>query len=164
SRSSASVRATIMREAWPCRRHGAMCDAGPRYAVNEQIAAQYRRFAEIEARGRSPLYKALALGVAEDAFALEFLAGLPEAKRQPNLLLAAVRHVAGTARDWPAFRALLVERGAEVCTTMLARRTQTNEPGRCAALLPILARLPQPLALLEFGASAGHCLLPDRYG
>jgi hypothetical protein len=47
---------------------------------------------------------------------------------------------------------------------MLARSTQTNEPGRCAALLPILARLPQPLALIEVGASAGLCLLPDCYG
>ena len=40
---------------------------------------------------------------------------------------------------------------------------QTNEAGRCAVLLPVLAALPQPLALLEVGASAGLCLYPDRY-
>lgn len=32
-----------------------------------------------------------------------------------------------------------------------------------ATLLPLLASLPQPLALLEVGASAGLCLFPDRY-
>ena len=47
---------------------------------------------------------------------------------------------------------------------MLARSTQTNEPARCAVLLPVLAQLPQLLALIEVGASAGLCLLPDFYG
>src|SRR5260370_40511385 len=45
----------------------------------------------------------------------------------------------------------------------LARRTQTTEPARCAILLPALGRLPQPLALIEAGASAGLTLLFDRY-
>ena len=40
---------------------------------------------------------------------------------------------------------------------------QTNEPARRATLLPVLARLPQPLALIEVGASAGLCLMADRY-
>ena len=47
---------------------------------------------------------------------------------------------------------------------MQSRSTQTNEPARCATLLPVLAQLPQPLALIEVGASAGLCLLPDHYG
>ncbi len=133
-------------------------------AVSEQIAARFRRFAEVEARGRSPLYEACAVGVAGDTFALEFLAVLPDGKQQPNLLFAALRHVCGTPRDWPAFRATLRDNAPAIRATMLARRTQTNEAGRCATLLPVLARLPQPLALLEVGASAGLCLLPDRYG
>jgi hypothetical protein len=45
----------------------------------------------------------------------------------------------------------------------MARRTQTNEPARCATLLPVLAQLPEPLALIEAGASAGLTLLFDRY-
>jgi hypothetical protein len=136
-------------------------------SVNElaqQIAARYRRFAEVEARGSSPLYEAFALGVAADAFALEYLAALPDAKRQPNLLFAALRHVCGTPADWPTFRAWLQVHAEDIRAAMLERRTQTNEPGRCATLLPVLARLPQPLALLEVGAAAGLCLLPDRYG
>ena len=133
-------------------------------SAHEGIAAKYRRFAEVEARDRSPLYEEFALGVAGDSAALGFLAALPEEKRQPNLLLAAVRQVCGTARNWGSFRALLADHADEVRALMLIRRTQTNEVGRCATLLPVLARLTQPLALLEVGASAGLCLLPDRYG
>ena len=49
-------------------------------------------------------------------------------------------------------------------SVMLSRTTQTNEPGRCASLLPSLASIPGPLALIEVGASSGLCLLPDFYG
>lgn len=127
-------------------------------------ARRYRRFAAQEAHGRSPLYEALALGVADDPEILGFLLTLPEAKRQPNLLLAAARHLLGTPAGWAEFRRGVLDRPEALRALMLARATQTNEPGRCATLLPVLARLPQPLALIEVGASAGLCLLPDRYG
>jgi hypothetical protein len=131
--------------------------------VSDRIAARFRRFAKMEADGRSPLYASLARGVADDVAALAFLAQLPGVKQQPNLLFAAVRHLCGTPRDWAHFRTLLRDNAEAVHALMLARRTQTNEPARCATLLPVLARLQQPLALLEVGASAGLCLLPDHY-
>jgi hypothetical protein len=118
----------------------------------------------MEATGRSALYAELAEGVAGDPELLAFLDELPREKRQPNLLLAAVRYLAGVQPGYGAFRAAALDRLDEVAATMLARRTQTNEPARCATLLPALARLRPPLALLEVGASAGLCLLPDRYG
>lgn len=127
------------------------------------ISARYVHFADTEARGRSPLYEKLARAVAEDREALGFLSTLPDLKRQPNLLLAAVRHLFGTPTGWPNFRQALLAHPDAVRSLMLERSTQTNEPARCAALLPVLARLPQPLALLEVGTSAGLCLLPDLY-
>jgi hypothetical protein len=129
----------------------------------EKIAVAYRRFAEHEARGRSVLYELFTSRIADDPAVLQLLAALPPPKRQPNLLLAAARHVAGVPEDWLTFRHTLLARWTEIRAVMLSRSTQTNEPGRCAALLPVFACLPQPLALIEVGASAGLCLLPDRY-
>ncbi|NMJ43720.1 DUF2332 domain-containing protein [Roseomonas sp. JC162] len=130
----------------------------------DAIADRYRRFAAEEARGRSPLYAAITEAIAADAAVLAHIATLPEAKQQPNLVLAAVRHRHGVASGWPQFRAWFLEDFAGIREIILARSTQTNEPGRCAVLLPVLTRLQQPLALIEVGASAGLCLLPDRYG
>ena len=128
-----------------------------------EIASLYRRFAETEAHGRSPLYEQLALEIAGDESTLQFLSAFPRAKQQPNLLFAAVRYVCGTAMDWEHFRTSLLVSQKTIREVMMKRRTQTNEPARCATLLPLLALLPQPLALLEIGASAGLCLLPDLY-
>lgn len=130
----------------------------------EETAEAYRRFASVEARGRSPLYERLAERIASDSEVLNFLQTLPKPKRQPNLLFAAVRYRLGTPVDWPGFRDRLFAEPAAVHRVMMARSTQTNEPARCATLLPLLALLPQPLALIEVGASAGLCLLPDLYG
>jgi hypothetical protein len=126
-------------------------------------AARYRNFAELELRPFSPSYEKLCLGVADDATLLARLAELPTPKQQPNLLLGAVRFLDGPVGSYPAFREWVLAHWDDVAATMRARRTQTNEPGRCAPLLPVLAALPQPLALLEVGASAGLCLYPDRY-
>lgn len=126
-------------------------------------AEEYRAFARLEARGRSGQYERLAAQVAEDPALLAFLDALPPPKRQPNLLFAAASYLLGHPPDLAALRALAAGRRTELAGLMLARRTQTNEPARCAIMLPALARLPQPLALLEVGASAGLTLLPDRY-
>ncbi len=126
------------------------------------IAESYRRFAEREARGVSAVYTSWAHGVSEDAAVLSLLETLQPIKRQPNLVFAAARwHGAGTT--FRSFRDVLMGEWPQVCHTILTRATQTNEAGRCAVLLPFLAALPQPLALLEVGAAAGLCLLPDRF-
>ncbi|HYW10314.1 MAG TPA: DUF2332 family protein, partial [Longimicrobium sp.] len=129
------------------------------------LRTRYRDFADHEARGVSPLYEALARHVAdsESEAVHGFIASLPAPKQQPNLVFAAVRHLYGTPDDPAHFARLIQEHAEPVRALILQRRTQTNEPGRCATLLPVLARLPPPLALLEVGASAGLCLLPDRY-
>lgn len=127
-----------------------------------EIAERYRRFADLECKGYSEAYYRLALAVANDTQVLSFLAPLPV--WQPNLFFAALQFLTGP-HDMPTaghdLRALLARRGPEVAGLMRVHRTQTNEVARCAALLPALPA--GPLALVEVGASAGLCLLLDRF-
>ncbi|MFD2764686.1 DUF2332 domain-containing protein [Micromonospora eburnea] len=126
-------------------------------------AARYATFGVREAHGVSPAYERLALAVAQDDEVLALLEALPPAKRQPNLLFSVVRLLGGPVEEPAAFHDYVVANWPAIEPEMRTRWTQTNEPGRCAVLLPVLAALPQPLALLEVGASAGLCLYPDRY-
>jgi hypothetical protein len=130
---------------------------------SERIPVLYRRFAQTQARGRSQLYEQVSELVAADPALVEFLAELPKQKWQPNLFFAAVQYLFGIAETPDHFRSLVLEHRDQVAAVMLERTTQTNQPARCATLLPALARIPGPLALLEVGAAAGLCLLPDRY-
>lgn len=127
-------------------------------------AARYLDMAHTGFGRLSPSYAALSRGVAGDADLLRRLDTLPPPKRQPNLLFAAVRFLDGPVGSYAEFRSFVLGDWAQVSATMAARSTQTNEPRRCATMLPALTALPQPLALLEIGASAGLCLLPDHYG
>jgi hypothetical protein len=131
--------------------------------ATEHIAALHRQFAAVEAAGRSPLYSRLAREVAADAEILAFLATLPEPKWQPQLLFSAVQYLQGPLATPAQFADAVRSRRDEVAEVMRSHTTQTNIPGRCATLLPALAALPPPLALVEVGASAGLCLYPDRY-
>lgn len=67
---------------------------------------------------------------------------------------------------WPAFRRALSE-DAEALRPLLDRPVQTNEVGRCAALLPgfmtVAGETGMPLLLFEVGASAGLNLRWDHY-
>ena len=129
----------------------------------DELAAWYRGFAENETAGKSPSYTSISLAIADDTDILRELLTLPPDKRQPNLLLAAFRYVCGAATDAQEFREKFWHRRAEIEAVMRSHRTQTNEPGRCAPLTLALAQLPQPLALIEVGTSAGLCLFPERY-
>ena len=123
----------------------------------------YRTFASREARGNSACYQEWGDGVADDAELLELIQTLPGLKKQPNLVFAAARYVGVEPGPFIHFREALLSRWPEIREVVLAKRTQTNEVGRLAVLLPLLAPIPGPLALLEVGASAGLCLYPDKF-
>lgn len=129
----------------------------------EAVIARYRRFAEEEAPRRSPLYEQWSHSVWTSPELAGILARIPATHRQPPLVFAVSRLLGapeGEGADWAGW----VLAHADVLTAECALRSvQTNEPGRCAALLPALSLIEGPIALLEIGASAGLCLYPDRY-
>jgi hypothetical protein len=123
----------------------------------------YRTFASREARGNSACYQEWADGTADDAELLELIDTLPGLKKQPNLVFAAARYISVEPGTFTHFREALLSRWPEIRQVVMSKRTQTNEVGRLAVLLPLLAAIPGPLALLEVGASAGLCLYPDKF-
>ena len=124
----------------------------------------YARFAALEASGSSPRYAEWSREISADGPILEMIdRDLPPDKRQPNLLLAATKLLGVRGGPYPHFREWLVRNWPDVTSIIIGHSTQTNEVGRTAVLLPALATLPGPLALIEVGAAAGLCLFPDRF-
>ena len=154
----------------------------------QQLAQRFRRFAALECRGSSALYERLSLHIADDPALLALASHCAAGQPAPNLFLAAAHlallgepdHPLGayyaSVTDlpeppdgaFPHFRALCLARRDEIVATVSSRMVQTNEVGRCAALLPAFAivarRAARPTAeFVEVGASAGLNLLWDRF-
>ncbi len=128
----------------------------------------YRHFGTVDAPGNSACYAEWSVGIADDPELVRRIDAWPHNKRQPLLMLAAARFLGARIGPYREFRRFLDTHWDDVARIVLSRSTQTNEAGRCAALLPSLARISaaegRPLALIEVGASAGLALFPDRYG
>lgn len=131
----------------------------------------------------SPLYSHLMGVIAQDETLMAVLNRI-EHKPQPNVLLAGVQSLlmrdpteplAGfypNLVDDPApvaevdrtFREFVLEHQEELLEIGRTRHTQTNEAGRCSALLPAIWETAQNrFHLIDLGASAGLNLAFDRY-
>ncbi|WNM24350.1 DUF2332 domain-containing protein [Demequina capsici] len=150
----------------------------------EAFAAALHRWADSAVD--SPLYEHLARRIAEDP---RMRAVVAQIDRVPplNLLFGGVRMaltpehplaawypvlVGDAAREpddelWDVFRAYVLEHEQELVEIGCTRRTQTNEAGRSAAVLPWIVeagrRWQEPLHLVDLGTSAGLNLCMDRY-
>lgn len=141
-------------------------------------------------RNNSPLYRELALRVAKDTEILKLVTEADRATQIPNLLMGAVHYLL-MMRDYdhplgryylsltdsplppegayPHFREFCLSHADEIRRLVTTRRIQTNEVGRCTALVPafewvVRQHVGMKLAMIEIGASAGLNMLWDRYG
>lgn len=135
----------------------------PSAAESDAVRERYERFARQEAPGRSALYEAWARTVATDAEVAGILARIPAAHRQPPLVFAVSRMLGVPESPASAWGEWVRTHADALVAECGVRSVQTNEPLRCAALLPALLLIDGPIALLEVGASAGLCLYPDRF-
>ncbi|NYE19570.1 DUF2332 family protein [Microbacterium immunditiarum] len=126
------------------------------------VADRYARFAD-DARGRSALYEEWARGVVRHDAVRAIIARIPADRRQAPLVFAVTRLLGAPEADFAAWAEWLVAHADAVVAECTRRSLQTNEPLRCAALLPALSLVDGPIALIEVGASAGLCLYPDHY-
>ncbi|HWH98162.1 MAG TPA: DUF2332 family protein, partial [Pseudolysinimonas sp.] len=128
-----------------------------------RTADWYERAATRDLVGHSALHVAWAAGVAADDDVLALLDRLPRERRQPSLIFSVATWLGAEATDYDGFRTWLVGNWPAVEAAARERRTQTNEVGRCAPLVAALARIPGSLAVLEVGAAAGLCTIPELY-
>jgi hypothetical protein len=146
------------------------------------LAQLWRHFAENEAGPYSPLYAAIARGVADDPLVLSVVREAPPHAHLPLSLLAAVHDLVlsglehplaevyagqSDADPMPLFRDLCLSHRETILRTMGMRHVQTNECGRSALIALALAHVEQRfgsvVALVDAGASAGLNLRFDRY-
>ncbi len=128
-----------------------------------EVAMRYDRFALDEVGDRSAVYADWARGVSADERVQGVLARIPASHRQPPLVFAVARMLGAPVGGYGPFADWVLAHADDLVAEGSRRSVQTNEPLRCAVLLPALARIGGPLALIELGASAGLCLYPDRY-
>lgn len=161
-------------------------------AAPADLGRQFRTFAAVAERDGAPLYRRICEGVAGDGAVLRLVGQAPPSQRRPNLLLAAVHFLLLQGADDPlaahyptvaewlgrppsapsgdpfaAFSAFCRRHHDALAGLLATRSTQTNEVGRCTALLPglvtVAARSTEPLSLVDLGSAAGLNLLFDRY-
>jgi len=144
----------------------------------------YRRFAEVDAAGTSPLYERIAAAVSESGEALRAIEAAPRGKRLPTVILAALHDLALAGRA-PALAAAYAAANGEAAAgaaidtlvgmtdavVAIAARRHVAPDGTesCAVLYPAVAEAARragadAVGLIDVGCSAGFDLDVDRVG
>ena len=150
----------------------------------EKLKMIFNRFAEQEARGKSPLYEAWCERIVVNEDLLRLIGHIPVSQPKPNLFFASVQYLA-LKSDGPmcqVFEApsrfsydesfdMLVQFCSQHETELIqlfnTKLVQTNEVQRANYLYPLFADIAyesgKQLTLIEIGTSAGLLLGVDHY-
>jgi len=127
--------------------------------TRERWAAYAERTARL-----SPAYAAWARSLDDDLVAL--LDAVPARQRQPELVFAVARRLGADPLDPGSLRALGREARPAFTTALATATVQANDPRRLGPVVPLFAALAaadeRPLGLVDAGAAAGLCSIPDR--
>lgn len=158
------------------------------------LADRFESFARVECGTTdsgltvgSPTYALLSRHIAKTSWLLEIAGQCMVSQPIPNLLFASIKYLAEkqsmcalacayrdveSGLDAPRdlvgmFESFCRENFDAIVGLVQSRRVQTNEIGRCTALMPIFASVAkdagQKLSLVDVGAGAGLNLLWDQY-
>ncbi|WP_439692802.1 DUF2332 family protein [Curtobacterium sp. SP.BCo] len=112
----------------------------------------------------SPTYAAWARSL--DDVLVGLLDEVPESQRQPELVFAVARRLGADPTDPGALRALGLEARPALVAALTSATVQANDPRRLGPVVPLFAalavRVDRPLGLVDAGAAAGLCSIPDR--
>lgn len=158
------------------------------------LADRFESFARVECgitdsglTDGSPTYALLSRHIAKTPWLLEVAGQCMVSQPIPNLLFASIKYLVAkqpvcalacayqdieSGLDIPSdliekFESFCRENLGSIVGLVQTRRVQTNEIGRCTALMPIFASVAkdagQKLSLVDIGAGAGLNLLWDHY-
>jgi len=152
-----------------------------------KIASLFKKFAENECVGSSPLYAFLSSKIVEDEDMLALSSYAVKGQPIPNLFLGAVHQLLlqgeehslasfypslveqpqDKSRSFPHFKEFCLLHDKKIMEILQTRLVQTNEVGRCGYLYPCFSymyeQIGKPLAIIEIGTSSGLQLLWDQY-
>ncbi|KQO63470.1 DUF2332 family protein [Curtobacterium sp. Leaf261] len=110
----------------------------------------------------SPTYAAWSRSVAGSVPVVAVLDRVPPTKRQPELVFAVARRLGADPADPGAIVDVVLRDPDGFVDELAAATMQANDPQRMAAVLPLFAEVDGPIGIVDVGASAGLCGIPDR--
>jgi len=150
----------------------------------QKLKERFKRFAETECKGVSPLYYFISNEVAKDKDLIDIASFCKQRQPMPNLFLASVQYLLlnnqseNLAQYYPSinkqhledlpfdlFKEFCIRNKEHIIELEQTRIVQTNALNRCAYLMPILSSLfqSQEVNIIDIGTSAGLTLNLDKY-